>query len=77
MNKGIKSYIEDKESTSVFGSPTPLLFTWFAVLSVAYYSEERRVGKGISAQASHITVREPLGSYGSCYLNPLFIPFSQ
>ena len=26
-----------------------------------------RVSKGISAQASHRTVREPLNSYGSCY----------
>jgi len=28
---------------------------------------ESRVGKGISAQASHRTVREALTSYGSCY----------
>jgi len=28
---------------------------------------ERRVGKGISAQASHRTVREALTSYGSYY----------
>jgi hypothetical protein len=27
---------------------------------------ESRVGKGISAQVSHRTVREPLDSYGSC-----------
>jgi hypothetical protein len=32
-----------------------------------------RVGKGISAQASHRTVRESLPSYGSCYpIMPLF-----
>jgi hypothetical protein len=28
---------------------------------------ESQVGKGIAAQASHRTVREPLDSYGSCY----------
>ena len=34
-----------------------------------YYPEilESRVGKGISAQASHRTVREALTSYGSCH----------
>ena len=35
---------------------------------------ESRVGKGISAQASHRTVREALTSYGSCYpINILFL----
>ncbi len=28
---------------------------------------QSQVGKGITAQASHRTVREPLDSYGSCY----------
>ncbi len=28
-----------------------------------------RVGKSISSQASHRTVRESLPSYGSCYTN--------
>ena len=30
---------------------------------------QSRVGKGISAQASHRTVREALTSYGSCHTN--------
>ena len=34
---------------------------------------ESRVGKGITAQASRRTVREPLDSYGSCY--PVMILF--
>ena len=35
---------------------------------------ECRVDKGISAQASHRTVREPLDSYGSCYSNHCLKP---
>jgi hypothetical protein len=35
-----------------------------------------RVGKGISAQAAHRTVRESLPSYGSCYPVMLLLPIS-
>jgi len=35
--------------------------------------EDSRVGKRISAQASHRTVRESLPSYGSCY--PIMLLF--
>ena len=38
---------------------------------------DSRVGKGISVQAAHRTVRESLPSYGSCYLNQDFIPIFQ
>ena len=34
---------------------------------VTYPLVSSRVGKGISAQASHRTVREPLNSYGSSH----------
>ncbi|MDY0077768.1 MAG: hypothetical protein RBR87_10900, partial [Bacteroidales bacterium] len=36
-----------------------------------------RVGKGISAKASHRTVREPLDSYGSCHSNHCLKPNCQ
>ena len=38
--------------------------------------KDSRVGKGISAQAAHGTVRESLPSYGSCYPVMLLLPVS-
>jgi len=46
-----------------------LVFTLFEIL----IGGDSRVGKRISAQASHRTVRESLPSYGSCY--PIMLLF--
>ena len=47
------------------GKPTAPMDNDLVNLNVSIGARTCRVGKGISAQASHGTVREPLGSYGS------------
>lgn len=44
-----------------------LFYKWHKYAALRRSWQHSRVGKGITAQASHRSVREFLNSYGSCY----------
>ena len=75
---GYNAFLLDRNNKQVIATNSKIPTNWWLAPNTKKRSayipfntvnipNNSRVGKGISAQASHRTVRDSLPSYGSCY----------